>query len=303
MNSDDLVVGEEYALRIAAGEDCVRVKLVSTEARYSSKVVVVPAHGGDSDGMEVPLAKLVSSWTDHVAENVVLVDTAAFWDVAWIPEVGDQVELEGTPGIRWSVLEVSLSETEEWAVIRGELFGQPQERTVSITQLRPATSSTAVPPAYKLEEMLEDKGIAPLHWHELPDAAQAEPPPPSPSIQPVGDIRPETVAGRLVFSEKACQRYRSLEPRCRRGDEQRRMRSEVERKGRLGKTRRRQGFARYVVPRRFEFMVAEDPTQVEGDLWIDEIQLLRQPRPSRSKNRRKKPQSSRRRRRGGGGRK
>lgn len=302
MNSDDLVVGEDYALRVAAGEDCVRVRLTSTEARYSSKVIVVPAHGDDSGGMEVPAAKLVSSWTDHVAENVVLVDTAAFWDVAWIPEVGEQVELEGTPGIGWSVLEVSLSETEEWAVIRGELFGQPQERTVSITQLRPATSSTAAPPAYKLEEMLEDKGIAPLHWHELPDA-QAKSPQPSPSIQPVGDIRPETVAARLVFSEKACQRYRSLEPRCRRGDEQRRMRSEVERKGRLGKTRRRQGFARYVVPRRFEFMVAEDPTQVEGDLWIDEIQLLRQPRPPRSKNRRRKPRSSRRRRRGGGGRK
>lgn len=301
MNSDDLVVGEEYALRVAAGQDCVRVRLKSTEARYSSKVIVVPAHGDDSGGMEVPLAKLVSSWTDHVAENVVLVDTAAFWDVAWIPDVGEQVELEGTPGIRWSILEVSLSETEEWAVIRGELFGQPQERTVSITQLRPATSSTAAPPAYRLEEMLEDKGIAPLHWHELPDTEAA--PQPSPSIEPVGDIRPETVAGRLVFSEKAYQRYRSLEPRCRRGDEQRRMRSEVERKGRLGKTRRRQGFARYVVPHRFEFMVAEDPTQVEGDLWIDEIQLLRRPRPPRSKNRRKKPNSSRRRRRGGGGRK
>jgi hypothetical protein len=299
MNSDDLVVGEEYALRIAAGEDCVRVRLKSTEARYSSKVTVVPAHGDDSGGMEVPLAKLVSSWTDHIAENVVLVDTAAFWDVAWIPEVGEQVELEGTAGIRWSVLEVSLSENEEWAVIRGELFGQPQERTVSITQLRPATSSTTAPSAYKLEEMFEDHGIAPLHWHELPDAQEA--PQPSPSIEPVGDIRPETVAGRLVFSEKACQSYRSLESRCQRGDEQRRMRSEVARKGRLGKTRRRQGFARYVVPRRFEFMVAEDPTQVEGDLWIDEIQLL--PQPPRSKSRRKKPRSSRRRRRGGGGRK
>lgn len=301
MNSDDLIVGEEYALRVAAGEDCVRVRLKSTSARYPSKVIVVPAHGDDSGGMEVPVAKLVSCWTDHIAENVVLVDTAAFWDVAWIPEVGEQVELEGTPGIRWSVLEVSISETEEWAVIRGELFGQPQERTVSITQLRPATSSTAAHPAYALEKMLEDKGIAPLHWHELPDA-QAEPQP-SPSIEPVRDIRPETVAGRLVFSENACQRYRSLEPRCRRGDEQRRMRSEVERKGRLGKTRRRQGFARYVVPRRFEFMVAEDPTQVEGDLWIDEIRILRQPRPPRSKNHRKKPRSSRRRRRGGGGRK
>lgn len=301
MSSDDLVVGEEYALRIAAGEDCVRVKLMSTEARYSSKVVVVPAHGDDSDGMEVPLAKLVSSWTDHVAENVVLVDTPAFWDVAWIPQVEEEVELEGTPGIRWFVLEVSLSEDEEWAVIRGELFGRPQERTVSITQLRPVEKTkAAAPSAYALEETLEDKGIAPLRWHEVPEAEAATPPT---SIEPVSDIRPETIAGRLVFSEKACQRYRSLEPRCRRDDEERRMRSEVERKGRLGKTRRRRGFARYVVPRRFEFMVAEDPTRVEGDLWIDEIQLLRQPRPSRPKNRGGKGQSSRRRRRGGGGRK
>lgn len=298
MKSDELVVGEEYALRIADGEDCVRVRLKSIEARYSSKVVVVPAHGDDSSGMEVPLAKLVSSWTDHIAENVVLVDTAAFWDVVWIPDVGEQVELEGTAGIRWSVVEVSLSEVEEWAVIRGELFGQPQERTVSITQLRPAASSTAASSAYRLEEMFEDQGIAPLHWHE-PQEEQAAP---RPSIEPVGDIRPETVAGRLVFSEKACKHYRVLEPRCRRGDEQRRMRSEVERKGRLGKTRRRNGFARYVVPRRFEFMVAEDPTQVEGDLWIDEIQLLRQQRPSQQKNRRQKT-PSRRRRRGGGGRK
>lgn len=39
--------------------------------------------------------------------------------------------------------------------------------------------------------------------------------------------------------------------------------------------RKRQGFARYVVPGRFEFVLPEDPTTVEGDLWVDEIIDLR----------------------------
>jgi hypothetical protein len=269
MRSDALAEGEFYALKVAGRDECVRVKLVSAEARYTSKVIVAPAHSDDDEaGIEVPVARIESNWTDYVAENVVLVDTMAFWDVAWIPERGEVVELEGTDAIPWTVIDVLLNEDEGSATIRGEVFGQTQERTVPIPQLRPRSNPTVS--TDQLDAMFADEGIAPLRWRtdETPTA-------PAPArVNPVRDIRPETIADRLVLSETACRQYRQI-GWCRPGAEESRMRSEVRRKGVLGKMRKRQGFARYVVPGRFEFVLPEDPTTVEGDLWVDEIIDLR----------------------------
>lgn len=265
MRSDVLVEGEFYALKVAKGDECVRVKLVSTQARYTSKVIVVPAHSHEDEvGIEVPIARIESSWNDYVAENVVLIDTQAFWDVAWIPGRGEVVELEGTDAIPWTVVEVSLTEDEGSATIRGEVFGQTQERTVPIPQLRPRRTPMAS--TAQLDAMFADEGIAPLHWR----AEEATVAPDPNRVEPVRDLRPETIAGRLVLSENACRQYRQI-GWCRRGAEEKRARSEVRRKGVMGKMRKRRGFARYVVPGRFEFVLTEDPTTVEGDLWVDEI--------------------------------
>jgi hypothetical protein len=263
MKADVLVEGEIYALNVAERDECVRVRLVATEARYPSKVAVVPAHSDNDDesGIEVPFARIESTWTDYVARNVVLQNTSAFWDVAWIPEPGEVVELDGTDAIPWSIVDVSLSEDEGSARIRGEVFGQVQERTVPIPQLRPRSGASAA----DLDAMFADEGIAPLRWQEQAPAA-----PDSVRVEPVRDLRPETIADRLVFSEAACSQYRQI-GWCRPGTEERRARSEVRRKGVMGKMRKRQGFARYFVPGRFEFVLTEDPTTVEGDLWIDEI--------------------------------
>lgn len=219
MRSDALVEGEFYALKVAGRNECVRVKLVSAEARYTSKVIVVPAHSDDDEtGIEVPLARIESDWTDYVAENVVLVDTMAFWDVAWIPEQGEVVELEGTDAIPWTVVDVLLDEDEGSATIRGEVFGQTQERTVPIPQLRPRSTPTVS--TDQLDAMFADEGIAPLHWRtdETPTASTPA------RVDPVHDIRPETVADRLVLSEAACRQYRQI-GWCRPDAEENRLRS------------------------------------------------------------------------------
>lgn len=297
MRSDVLVEGEFYALKVAGRNECVRVRLVSAEARYTSKVVIVPAHSDDDEsGIEVPITRIESTWTDYVAQNVVLVDTPAFWDVAWIPERGEVVELEGTDAIPWSIIDVSLSEDEGSARIRGEVFGQTQERTVPIPQLRPRSTTPTISTA-DLDAMFADEGIAPMRWQDQAPAA-----PDSERVEPVRDLRPETIADRLVFSETACRQYRQI-GWCRPGTEEKRARSEVRRKGVMGKMRKRQGFARYLVPGRFEFVLAEDPTTVEGDLWVDEIIDLRTDKAkakfekeSKSK-RRRRPREARRQRR------
>jgi hypothetical protein len=269
MKSVQLKEGHDYALEIAGGDDAVPVTLKSTQARYPSKVIVVP-HGASSSrqrGIEVPASRLICDWDEYLASNMEMISTSAFRDVLWIPKRDEVVELEGTGSLEWTVVEVEFEEEEGWAVIRSEVFGRPQERTVPVTQIRRRLPDDRS--AMKLQAAFSDEGIAPLRWDQ-----EDEPSPEPKRIEPVRNVQPSTVAERLVFSERACEVYRKL-GWCRRGQEQSRMRREVRRRAFLGSTRGKRGFVRYVVPGRFEFGLESDPTTVEGDLWVDEIVDLR----------------------------
>lgn len=289
MGSEEMLEGELYALKIAGGE-CVPVMLKSKSARRAGRVVVVPRHGDeDTTGIEVRREQIVGTWDAYEVENVVLVDTAAFSDVAWLPQPGEEVTLAVTGEIRWTVEEVDLHE--EKAVVRSPLFGGEQVRTEPIVRLRP----TNKPPS---SEELDE-------WFGEGDTERYVPDPPAASDQTStstaptsASILPDAIADRLVFSDGACAQYRKLEPRCRRGDEQKRMRSEVSRHGRLGRTRHRRGVVRYVVPRRFEFGVDEDPSTTDRGIWVDKITVIR-----RKPRNRRRPRSGGRRGNRGKGRK
>jgi hypothetical protein len=270
MKSDQLKEGEDYALEVAGGEQAVRVTLTSLEARYASKVIVTPHHSkaDAATGIEVPVARLVGGWDAYLASNMEMTSTAAFHDVLWIPKAEEIVELEGTGSLEWTVMEISFQDGEGWAVVRSEVFGRPQEQTVPITQLHRRVPE--VMSAMELRAAFSDEGIAPLRWESDPEPAPVEPK----RIKPVRNFQPETIAGRLVFSEAARVLYRKM-GWCKRGQEQVKMRSEVRRRAFLGSTRGKRGFVVYVVPRRFEFGLDADPTTVEGDLWVDEIVDIR----------------------------
>ncbi|MEZ5077215.1 MAG: hypothetical protein R2725_07220 [Solirubrobacterales bacterium] len=313
MIADDLVVGAFYALKVGDGAECVRVALKSLEARYPSKVIVVPPHSdGDDSGIEVSSALIPSSWDDYVAENLELEDTAAFWDVLWIPDAGDKVELKGTDALEWKIVEISFADGEGWAVVRGEIFGRPQERTVAITELRRPRNETKTV-VDELEANFADTGRAPLRWEtEEPIADE-------PRVEPVHNLQPETVAERLVFSESARRTFRGMSRQS--GDRiDACMRVEVRKSGYIGELWQPGRYVQYIVSGRFSFWLDQDPRTVEGDLWVEEIVDIRSDkakakfaRERKAKGRRRAPKpkarpksdarASRRRRRGGGGRK
>lgn len=264
-----MVVGAFYALQIGDGNDCVRVMLKSLEARYPSKVIVMPPHSEDDDvGIEVSTALIKSTWEEYVAENLELEDTAAFWDVLWIPNQGDKVELKGTNALEWTMVDISFADGEGWAVVRSEIFGQPQEQTVAITQLRRPRPVDAEAVG-AMEANFADEGRAPLRW-DSSDVHSTDLLP----VEPVHNLQPETVAPRLVFSEAACKRFHRMSW-CREGREEARMRAEVAKWGYIGALWQPGRYVQYVVPGRFEFSFEEDPRTVEGDLWVEDILDIR----------------------------
>ena len=259
MRSDLLVEGEYYALKVG-GDECVRVRLTSLEARYTSKVIVNPPHSAEAGaGMEVPIALVVSTWDEYLAQHVEFQDTLAFHNVLWIPEPGEVVELKGTGALEWTVDSVSFSEGGGWIKIRSEVFGGEQIRRVALTELRRLRQEVASSVAHEANFADEEHS----RW-DLDESGEHD------RVEPVRDLRPETIADRLVFSESARVVFRGMSW-CKPGKEEGRMRSEVRRWGYIGKTRRRRGFIRYIVGGRFEFVLDEDPMRVEGDIWVDEI--------------------------------
>lgn len=314
MRSEKLVEGEEYAFKIAGG-DAIQVKLTSVEARYVSKVVVVPRHSsGNTAEIEVPAARLVSTWGQYLAANVATINTASFRGVLWIPKEGEVVHMAGTGELEWTVTEVSFQDGEGWAVVRSEVFGQPQEQTVPITQLHRRSHSTLS--AIELRGAFSDEGIAPLHWQ-----SDDEPTPEPERIEPVHNLQPDTIADHLALTEKACDAYRRM-GWCKPGQEEEKMQNEVRRWGAIGDLYQPEAFVSYVVPGRFEFALEDDPRTVEGDLWVPEIIDIRSdkakarfkreveavrlrrsqkhrrgkraegsPRPKRRRNRRRRPSS------------
>jgi hypothetical protein len=277
LNPDDLVVGEFYALKAGDALQRVCVKLLATTDCRKGRVLVAPEHSEDDGaGMEVRFSRIDCTWENYLAKSAVLTETAAFDEVLWYPDVDDEVKLVNTGDIRWTVVEVDLSGG--WAVIRSSLMGREQTRTESIDRLRPASSKSA-PSTADLNAWTKGGGASSTRY--VPD------PPPEPAKPAIGSIWPVAVADRLVFSDSAQARYREIEPRCVLGDEQKRMRSEVLRNGRFGKNRGKKGFMCYLVPRRFEFMVDEDPGKAEHGIWVDEIKLIRTPKPKRRRRRTK----------------
>lgn len=286
MRSDLLLEGEYYALKVG-GDECVRVKLTSLEARYTSKVIVNPPHSAEvGAGMEVPIALLVSAWDEYLAEHIEFEDTLAFRSVLWIPERGEVVELKGTGALEWTVLDVSFGEGGGWIEVRSEIFGGGQVRRVALTELRRHRQEVASS-VDDLEANFADAGRAPLRW-DLDEPERHD------RVEPVRDLRPETVADRLVFSESAREVFREMSW-CKPDKEEGRMRSEVRRWGSIGKMRRRRGFIRYVVPGRFEFVLDEDPTKMEGDIWVDKIVDIRSEKTKAKFARERKARSPRRR--------
>jgi hypothetical protein len=264
MRSEKLMEGDDYALKVAGG-DAVQVRLKSVDARYASKVIVVPRHGNDdTKGIEVPADRLVSTWEQYLASNMEMTNTRSFRGVLWIPKEKEVVHLEGMGDLQWTVAEVSFQNGEGWAVVRSEVFGQPQEQTVPITQIHRRASSPSLS-AMELRVAFSDQGIAPLHW-QSEEAPVSEPE----QVEPVDNLQPHTVADRLALTDAACDAYRRL-GWCKPGQEEEKMQNEVRRWGAIGVLYQPEAFVSYVVPGRFEFALEDDPRTVEDDLWVPEI--------------------------------
>ena len=294
MKPEQMVEGESYALKVAAGAELVRVRAQSEKPRRQNRVLVVPEHGDDDVApLEVPVDRIVGTWEQYVASGVVLVDSPAFVDVAWLPEVEEEVELRGMGALRWTIADIDLHE--EWAVVKSTLFGRAQERRVELTRIRPARSAPvppSSPPRIALKPALPGD-----------DNSEAE----EDDVETVSDISPAAIADRLTFSVGACEQYRQLEPRCRRGAEANRIRSRIRRAGKIRRIGRKNEYITYRVPGWFDVVLMESPSRAEDGIWVDELVVapwrLRQAKPRERSRTRKRSKSRNRRRQRGGGRK
>lgn len=293
-----MVEGESYALKVAAGAELVRVRAQSGRPRRQNRVLVVPEHGDDDAApLEVPVDRIVGTWEQYVASRIALVDSPAFVNVAWIPEVEEEVELRGMGALRWTIADIDLQE--EWAVVRSTLFGRAQEHRVELTRIRQARSAT-VPPASRPRIALKP---TPLGDDTVEDNSEAQ----EDGVETVSDIAPAAIADRLTFSVEACEQYRQLEPRCRRGTEANRIRSRIRRAGKIRRIGRKNEYITYRVPGWFDIVLTESPSQAEYGIWVDELVLapwrLRQIKARERSRTRKRSKSRNRRRRRGGSRK
>jgi hypothetical protein len=296
LKPEQLVEGESYALKVAAGAELVRVRAQSGKPRRQNRVLVVPEHGDDDvTPLEVPVDRIVGTWEQYAASGVVLVDSPAFADVAWLPKAGEEVELRGMGALRWTITDVDLHE--EWAVAKSTLFTCVQERRVELTRIRPARP-VVVPPSPRPRIALNSTPPEDGTMEVNPEAHEDE-------IETASDISSTAIADRLTFSVVACEQYRQLEPRCRRGAEANRIRSRVRRAGKIRRTGRKNEYITYRVPGWFDIVLTESPSRAEDGIWVDELVVapwrLRQIKAQeRSRDRRRSKPRNRRRRRGSG---
>lgn len=300
LKPEQLVEGESYALKVAAGAELVRVRAHSGKPRRQNRVLVVPEHGDDDvTPLEVPVDRIVGTWEQYVASGVVLVDSPAFVDVAWLPKVEEEVELRGMGALRWTIADIDLHE--EWAVVKSTLFTRVQERRVELTRIRLARPAI-VPPSSRPRIALKSAPSGPGG-----DIVEVNPEAHEDDVETVSDISPAAIADCLTFSVGACEQYRQLEPRCRRGAEANRIRSRVRRAGKLRRTGRKSEYITYRVPGWFDIVLTESPSRAKDGIWVDELVVapwrLRQIKAQERARARKRSKPRNRRRRRGGGRK
>lgn len=293
-----MVKGESYALKVGAGAELVRVRAQSGKPRRQNRVLVVPEHGDDDAApLEVPVDRIVGTWEQYVASRIALVDSPAFVNVAWIPEVEEEVELRGMGALRWTIADIDLHE--EWVVVRSTLFGRAQEHRVELTRIRQARSAT-VPPASRPRIALKP---APPGDDTVEDYSDAQ----EDDVETVSDIAPAAIADHLTFSVGACEQYRQLEPRCRRGAEANRIRSRIRCAGKIRRIGRKNEYITYRVPGWFDIVLTESPSRAGDGIWVDELVVapwrLRQIKARERSRTRKRSKSRNRRRQRGGGRK
>lgn len=238
--------------------------------------------------------RIVDIWEKYVASGVVLVDSPAFVDVAWLPRIEEEVELRGMGALRWTIADIDLHD--EWVLVKSTLFGCAQERRVELTRIRPARP-TNVSPAPRRRISLNS--APPDDFVDIERGTQED------DIETVGDVSPAAIADRLTFSVGACDQYRQLEPQCRRGAEANRIRSRVRRAGKILRTGRKNEYITYRVPGWFDIVLTESPSRAEDCIWVDELVVapwrLRQIKArERSRARKRSKPRNRRRRRGGG---
>lgn len=304
LKAAELVEGESYALELPGRDECLRAELLGPGAKPGHVKVRVEVSAEEFVELEVLNKRISSSWRRYRTDSLQLVDTDAFDEVTWIPNVGDEVERTEVFG-RWRVKTIQAIGDGWWASLEGTLFSVPQQELVSLIRLIPLPPRRT-PSAGELDSWLGSYGLAPIRLgesaeeHRAAVAARRQDP----------DMSPKDLADALTFGEKARLQYRILEPRCRRGDEAKRMARELRGWGRIRRVRADQPghwrgeVIRHSVPGRFEVVFFEDPKKVEGELLVERIEILpkRKPKPARRRNARKGrtrrgPQGERRRRR------
>lgn len=276
MRATEMVPGEAYALR--AGNEIMRATVIKTTATNANHVWVRMDEGLMAGAeFEVPSVRILQPWRQHRATSVTLVPTEAFDAVLWLPDVGCEVECDDTGSLRWTVESIDVKADE--VVISSTLFSRPMQRTLSLANVHP------------IEAVDDDVEVLVAGVEIEEDRAEPEPEAASnemrgeeavglvPTAKP--EVQPRVVARRLAFGPTACQQYRQLESRCRPGDEAKRMRREIRRRGDIRRLkpwhpRHQPGeYIRYRVPRLFEVVLFESPSKIEGDIHVDRIEVLR----------------------------
>lgn len=268
LNTDNLIPGESYALKVAAGMDCVRVWLQGGAARRSGRVLVLPKHAASGeDPLEVPANRIICTWDEHVAGSMVFKDTDAFQSVAWLPEVGCGVELRGLGSIRWTVIDVDLPNGR--LRVETRLFEQQQQRVVEIGDVRPVRRESE-PVVEKAIASPESRSSSRMAVSQAPVAVLDEA-----DERKAAALTPAAIAERLIFSPDACEQYRSLEPTCRRGAEANRMRSRIRRHGKVVRRGRPGEYVSLRVSGWFDVVLTESPTEAADDLWVEKLFLAK----------------------------
>lgn len=264
---EELVEGQSYALEMTRPENCLRVILVSTEADHYSKVIV-RKYDGDEE-LEVPRGRLLGTWNSYRGQQLAMVSTDAFYGVAWIPDVGEEVERSDAPG-RWRVEEIDVAA--DRVLLRGELLTLPREEAVRLDQLHRVSDSDN---DYWVEGKAKDhlEFVEPQNQSQAQEEASYEVSDDPAGFAKDGSIEPTAIADRLIFASRACDQYRQLEPRCKRGEEANRLRSELRQKGRLHRRPKRREYICYRVPGRFEIVLFESPSRTDGDIWVESIAI------------------------------
>lgn len=272
MLSKEMVEGESYALEIPGSTEFKEIVLRSkTAIRRGRVVVMVRDRSGTERIVEVPSRRIRSSWREHRASALELIDTASFTQVAWLPKGGDIVERSDAPGF-WIMRRLDLKAGS--ALVDGVLVGLRRREVIDVEVIR-RPSLPGQPDETTVDQFLKRHGLDLGLGERSRFRALEEWTPSSEQIPEASEI-----AGHLSFGPTARMQYRWVARRCRAGDEERRMRREVAAQGELRWLDERHRhylegeYVRYVVPGRFIVVLNDDPSGVDGLIPVDRIIVL-----------------------------